>query len=146
VDAVLAATYRRAVVSMLERLTAAQNAHDADTFASCFADDYRSTQPAHPARAFTGNEQVRDNWTALFGGVPDFRARLVDSCVDAEAEWGEVEWSGHHADGSPFLMRGVMVLTLADDRIAAARLYVEPVEGDGEAIGAVVAGLARPSG
>jgi ketosteroid isomerase-like protein len=133
------------MASMLERITTAQNAHDAEVFASLFADDYRSTQPAHPARAFTGNQQVRDNWSAMFDGVPDFRARLVDACVDADVEWGEVEWSGHHADGSPFLMRGVMVLTLAHDRIASARLYVEPVEGDGEAIAEVVAGLARPS-
>jgi ketosteroid isomerase-like protein len=36
---------------MLERVTEAQNSHDARRMASYFADDYVSVQPVHPARA-----------------------------------------------------------------------------------------------
>ena len=129
--------------SVLDRLTEAQNAHDAERFASYFADDYRSDQPAHPGRAFTGRAQVLENWTSVFAGVPDFRAELLASCRNGNVEWGEVDWQGHHTDGSAFAMRGVIIATIDDGRIAAARLYVEPVEHSGTDIEAAVEELYR---
>jgi hypothetical protein len=131
------------VSSVLDRLTEAQNAHDAERFASYFADDYRSDQPAHPGRAFTGRAQVLENWTSVFAGVPDFRAELLASCRSGNVEWGEVAWQGNHTDGSSFAMRGVIIATIDDGRIAAARLYVEPVEQSGEDIAAAVEELYR---
>jgi ketosteroid isomerase-like protein len=130
--------------SMLERLTDAQNAHDATLFASHFAEDYSSVQPAHPGRAFRGRAQVLANWTSVFEGVPDFRAELLDSVVRGESEWGEVHWHGQHIDGSAFAMRGVLVLTVRDDLVAEGRLYVEPVEVDGGDIESAVEELYRP--
>ena len=130
--------------TVLERLTEAQNAHDADLFASFFADDYRSDQPAHPGRGFSGRAQVHENWSSVFAGVPDFRADLVAVCRDGDVEWGEVHWRGHHADGSAFAMCGVIIATIRSDRIATARLYVEPVEHSGEDIGASVEQFYRP--
>ena len=47
-------------------------------------------------------------------------------------------------DGSPFTMRGVIIATSRKDRIAAARLYVEPVEHTGSDIDAAVEELYRP--
>jgi hypothetical protein len=129
---------------LLDRLTEAQNSHDAVRVASFFSDDYQSDQPAHPDRAFTGRAQVLENWTAVFAGVPDFRAELLASCRDGDAEWGEVEWRGHHTDGSLFAMCGVIIATIRDDQIAAARLYVEPVEHSGADIDAAVDELYRP--
>ena len=41
---------------------------------------------------------------------------------------------GNRTDGEPFEMRGVALFDLREDRIAAARLYMEPVEHDGEPI------------
>jgi ketosteroid isomerase-like protein len=73
--------------AILPRLTEAQNSHDADLFASYFADDYDSVQPAHPGRSFTGRAQVLENWSSVFAGVPDFRAELVASCRDGNVEW-----------------------------------------------------------
>jgi len=129
--------------TVLERLTEAQNAHDVDLFASFFTDDYQSDQPAHPGRRFSGRDQVHENWSSVFAGVPDFRAELVASCRDQDVEWGEVHWRGHHTDGSGFAMCGVIIATIRDDRIAAARLYVEPVEHSGEDIDAAVEQLYR---
>jgi ketosteroid isomerase-like protein len=129
---------------ILELLTVAQNSHDADRFASYFSDDYHSVQPAHPDRTFSGRAQVLENWSSVFAGVPDFRAELVASCHDGDVEWGEVDWRGHHTDGSPFAMRGVIIATIRDDRIAAARLYVEPVERHGADIDTAVEQLYRP--
>jgi ketosteroid isomerase-like protein len=131
-------------MSVLERLTEAQNSHDADRMAQCFAEDYRSAQPVHPGREFTGREQVRANWTAVFAGVPDFRADMVASCDDGDREWGEFDWYGHYADGSRFAMRGVIIATIRDDRIAEARLYMDPVEESEQDIEAAVEELYRP--
>jgi hypothetical protein len=130
--------------SIFERLTEAQNAHDARLMASCFAEDYASAQPAHPSRAFNGRAQVLTNWSAVFEGVPDFRAELVASSHDGPTEWGEFDWSGRHTDGSPFGMRGVIIATVRDDLIAEARLYMEPVDRSGEDIEAAVDTLYRP--
>jgi len=131
--------------TILERLTEAQNSHDAERFASYFTDDYQSDQPAHPGRTFSGSAQVLENWSAVFAGIADFRAELVASCRDGDVEWGEVDWHGRHADGSPFAMRGVVIMTIRDGRIAAGRLYVEPVEHSGADIEAAVEQLYRPT-
>lgn len=130
--------------TLLERLTEAQNAHDVELFASYFADDYRSDQPAHPGRSFSGRAQVHENWSSVFAGVSDFRAELMATCRDRDVEWGEVYWHGHYGDGAVFAMRGVIVATIREDRIASARLYVEPVEQSDEDIAAAVEHLYRP--
>jgi hypothetical protein len=69
-----------------ERLLAAMNARDIEAFVACFAEDYESEQPAHPDRAFVGREQVRENWSAIFSGVPDEMtwARLYVEPVEQE--------------------------------------------------------------
>jgi ketosteroid isomerase-like protein len=132
------------VTSALERLTEAQNSHDASRFAACFADDYRSEQPVHPGRAFSGRTQVFENWSGVFAGVPDFHAELVAACADGDVEWGEVDWRGHHVDGSSFAMRGVIIATVREGLVASARLYVEPVEDGGTVIEEAVEQLFRP--
>ncbi|WP_457207047.1 nuclear transport factor 2 family protein [Nocardioides sp. P5_C9_2] len=129
---------------MVRRLQDAMNAHDAGRMSALFAQDYRSDQPVHPGRHFTGSAQVLMNWSAVFEGVPDFGCELIASCVQDGTEWGEWGWEGHHADGSPFAMRGVTVFLVRDDHIAEGRLYMEPVEADGHDITAAVRDLSRP--
>src|SRR3954453_21238250 len=89
-------------------LAEAMNAHDIDTFVSLFTPDYDSQQPAHPDRAFVGRDQVRANWSAVFAGVPDFRAELVATAVDADTLWSEWRWRGTRKDGSRLDMAGVI--------------------------------------
>jgi ketosteroid isomerase-like protein len=132
--------------SILERLTEAQNAHDAERMASFFAESYVSAQPTHPGRAFNGRAQVLTNWSSVFDGVPDFRGEVVATAVDGEVEWAELDWRGRHTDGSPFAMRGVIIATVRDGLIAEARLYMEPVDEGGEDIEAAVEQLYRPPG
>jgi hypothetical protein len=57
---------------------------------------------------------------------------------------GRVRLGGRYTDGSPFAMRGVIIATIHDGWIAAARLYVEPVEHSGTDIDAAVEQLYRP--
>jgi len=119
-------------------LARAMNAHDLEAFVSLFSEDYVSEQPAHPDRRFRGRDQVRANWSAVFSGVPDFRAELVASAVDSDTAWTEWRWHGTHADGSRLNMAGVIVMGVRNASIAWARLYVEPVETAGEGIDAAV--------
>jgi ketosteroid isomerase-like protein len=130
--------------TMVTGLVAAMNSRSALRVAALFAADYRSAQPVHPGRGFGGSAQVLDNWTAVFDGVPDFVAELVDHSITGNTEWGEWYWHGHHTDGSAFAMRGVIILTVRDDLISEARLYLEPVDAMAGDIGAAVRDLYKP--
>jgi hypothetical protein len=37
--------------------------HDIDALTACFASSFANDWPAHPARSFTGADQVRRNYT-----------------------------------------------------------------------------------
>jgi ketosteroid isomerase-like protein len=117
-----------------ERLARAMNAHDLEAHLSCFDENYRSDQPVHPARAFTGREQVRRNWSELFESIPDFRAEILRLAVVDETEWVEWHWQGTKADGSPLEERGVTIMGIRNDRIAWGRLYLEEIQEEGEDI------------
>ena len=129
---------------MMERLRDAANAHDAPRLASLFAEDYRSAQPLHPSRGFGGSAQVLENWSFVFGGVPDFTSELVAASVDGDVEWGEWSWHGHHVDGSPFAVRGVTIFVVRDGLVAEGRLYLESVEAGGGDIEAAVQEMYKP--
>jgi ketosteroid isomerase-like protein len=126
-------------------LVDAMNRHDPAAVAACSAPDYRSEQPVHPSRNFTGNEQVLANWASVFDGVPDFHADLIASVSAGSTERAEIRWQGTHRDGSRFEMAGVTVLGTRDDQIAWARLYLEPVEESGGDIAAAVQEPYQPS-
>jgi ketosteroid isomerase-like protein len=118
---------------MLARLLDATNRHDLEALVDCFADDYRNETPAHPSRGFVGREQVRRNWEQIFAHVPDIAARVVRQTVGDDIAWSEWEMRGTRRDGSPHLMRGVILFGVRDERASWARFYLEPVqEGDGD--------------
>ncbi len=122
----------------MDRLTAAQNAHDLEAMLACFHEDYRSEQPLFPARTFQGIAQVRANWSALLEGIPDFHAEILRSAVDGDTGFVEIHWTGTKADGTPLEERGVLIVGIRDDRITWGRLYVDEVEREGADIDAVV--------
>jgi len=117
--------------AVIDRLVAATNDHNLDDLVGCFAPDYVNETPAHPARGFNGREQVRRNWTQNFSAVPDLVAEVAASANgtgDDGTVWTEWQMSGNRSDGTQHLMRGVIIFTVADERIATARFYLEPVE------------------
>lgn len=131
----------------IARLRDAQNRHDAEGMAACFAADYRSEQPLHPRRGFGGREQVAANWSRMFDGIPDFEAGVVKESTDGSTSWAEWVWRGSHRDGSPFLMKGVVLAGLNDDGLISwMRLYMEPVEQGGAAIDETVRHLSGSTG
>jgi ketosteroid isomerase-like protein len=125
---------RTALPPVLRTLVAATNEHDLEGLVSCFAPDYVLTMPAHPARDFVGNEQVRRNWSAFFAGIPDIRFDITGVAVRGNEFWTECEMTGNRRDGLAHHMRGVAVFTVADDLIRACRFYLEPVDEGGEGI------------
>jgi ketosteroid isomerase-like protein len=128
--------------AVLDRLTAAQNAHDLEAMLACFHEDYRSEQPLFPARTFQGIDQVRANWSALLGNVQDFGAEILRSAADGDTVFVEIHWTGTKADGTPLEELGVIIAGVRDDRSAWARLYVDEVEREGAGIDAVVRRMA----
>lgn len=114
-----------------ERLSRAMNAHDLEAHVACFDEAYRSEQPVHPSRTFTGRDQVRKNWSGLFASIPDFRAEILRLAVVGDTEWAEWHWQGTKEDGAPLDERGVTIVGIRDGRIEWGRLYLEEVERAG---------------
>jgi SnoaL-like domain len=131
----------------IARLREAMDAHDPGAMAALMAADYRSEQPVHPNRAFVGNRQVVANWTEMFRGVPDMAVQVVAEATEGTTSFSEWSWTGHHADGSDFAVRGVVVAGLDDAGVIRwMRLYVEPVEADSADIEDAVRGLSGTEG
>ena len=125
--------------SVLEQVLLAQNQHDLEAFImACFDSDYQSEQPAHPDRGFSGREQVRKNWSAIFDSTPDLTSELLASVRDGDTWWAEWHWYGTRTDGTSFDMRGVTIMGVRSDLITWMRLYMEPVEVGGAGIDAIV--------
>lgn len=118
--------------AIIQRLNSAINQHDLEAFVACLATDYQSEQPAHPNQAFTGAEQARQNWSGIFTNIPNFRSELLRFAVSGMTVWSEWRWQGTRLDGSPFDMGGVIIFGIANGRIAWGRLYMEPIQQDGD--------------
>jgi ketosteroid isomerase-like protein len=114
----------------LTRLLEATNAHDLERIVDCFSPDYVNTTPCHPARGFTGTDQVRRNWSAILAGVPDLVATVVAESTTGDQVWSEWEMEGTRRDNTAHLMRGVMIFDVDGERARSCRFYLEPVVAD----------------
>ena len=112
----------------IDRLVGATNRHDLEALVACFAEDYVNETPAHPARGFRGQAQVRRNWEQIFAFVPDIEAEVIHSSVDGDSVWTEWAMRGTRRDGTAHRMSGVIVFGVVDDLIHWARFYLEPVD------------------
>ena len=130
---------------LMERLLTAQNQHDLEAFLEFFDPDYQSEQPVHPDRGFSGREQVRKNWSAMFSSMPDFRSELILTANEGDTVWAEWHWYGTRTDKTRFGMRGVTICGIRNDRITWMRLYMEEVQEAGAGIDATVRNLTHTS-
>ena len=131
---------------MVERLCKASNDHDLPAIVGCFAADYRNETPAHPERGFTGRDQVRRNWEQILAAIPDLTTEVLHSVVDGDTVWTEWEHRGTRPDGSPHLMRGVVIFGVRDGMAEWARFYLEPVQAGGQDADAAVLLQVAPGG
>lgn len=125
-------------VAVVERLVQATNDHDIEGLVACFNDGYINETPAHPGRGFEGAEQVRRNWTQIFGGVPDVHAEVLQMAVEGDQVWTEWQTSGTRRDGVGLLLRGVIVFRIAGEGIQSARFYLEAVDEGTDDVNAAV--------
>jgi ketosteroid isomerase-like protein len=132
--------------SVVARLERATNAHDLNALVACFAADYRNETPAHPARGFTGREQVRRNWEQIFAAIPDLTAKVLRQAVSGDEAWTEWEHRGTRRDGSMHMMRGVVIFGVSNGLLAWARFYLEPVQEGSENVDAAVRRQIAPGG
>jgi len=136
------------VGAFVAQLVRATNDHDLDAVVSCFAPAYRNETPVHPARSFEGREQVRRNWTQIFGAIPDLRVEVVRTVADGDTAWAELVHRGTKPDGIPHLMRGVVIFGISAGQAEWATFYLEPVQEGGDDVEAAVlratVGGARP--
>jgi len=114
--------------AVIDRLLEATNAHDLDALVGCFALDYVNETPAHPARGFRGNTQVRRNWAQIFGSVPDLTASILHRAMSGDFVWTEWDMQGTRGDGTKHHMAGVIVFGIRDGLINSARFFLEPVD------------------
>ncbi|MFD3584667.1 nuclear transport factor 2 family protein [Streptomyces sp. NPDC058683] len=114
--------------AFLGDLQKAISTHDLEALVSCFTEDYRCDMPTHPARSFVGQDVVRENWAGLFTRVPDIEARVLRSVRDGDVIWSEWEMTGTTVEGTPQLLRGVVIVRVEGDRAAQANFYLDPVE------------------
>jgi ketosteroid isomerase-like protein len=129
-------------LTVAERLIEATNAHDLEAMLACFHPDYRSEQPAHPARTFQGTDQIRQNWSALLEAVPDIHWEVLRSAERADEAWVEARLKGTQPHGARLNEIGVAIFGVRDDKIAWARLYLEEIETNGGDIDAAVQQMA----
>ena len=113
--------------SVFERMIQAANRHDLDAMGACFAPDFRSQQPLHPERDFTGQTGVRKNWSFFFTTVPDIQVDILNEVKEGDTVWAELHYHGMQSDGKKFNVKGVTLTGIQADQIIWARLYIEPV-------------------
>jgi hypothetical protein len=129
----------------LERLRDAVNAHDTSAMTECLAPEYRSEQPNHPNRGFSGRDQVHKNWTAIFAAIPDMRLEVLRDLDDGTTSWSELAFVGHYPGGSVYDERGAVIFGLRDDGLITwARFYTELVEQGGADIDESVRQMTQP--
>ena len=129
-------------LDVLDRLVSAVNDHDLDRLVSCFAEDYRLTDPVHPARSFEGAVQVRRNWSTMFAAVPDVQLEVQDRAATESGFWLEATQVGTRHDGVRLKTQTVFVAKVDGGLIRSAHMYAAPVEEGGPGIDAVFAAMA----
>jgi hypothetical protein len=114
-------------MAVVSRFVEAANRHDVDGIYACVHPNFDSIQPCFPSRNFTGADQVRKNWRAIFEAEPGFRLTVLRSARSGDTVWVELHGAGNAAQ-----VAGIFILGIEDDKIRWARVYSGPVEQMGE--------------
>jgi ketosteroid isomerase-like protein len=129
--------------AIVEQLYLAWNSHDIFHLGQYLHPHYVSVCPLHPDRNFHGREHALLGWEAVFSGIPDFQAELLDCAVAGGCIWTEWRWHGHTRDGISYEAGGVMIFRLIDGLITSARLYTETLACAGPGFDPSLDGLLR---
>ena len=116
------------MILLLERMRAALDAHDLDTFVEFFRDDYVGERPRHPGARISTREDVRANWAEVIADAPDLRVEVPAAVQDGDKIWSEWRAYGTSRSGALLELRGVIIFGVEDGLVAWSRMYLEPVE------------------
>lgn len=134
------------MILLLERMRAALDAHDLDTFVEFFREDYVGERPRHPGAEMSSREDVRRNWAEIIRDVPDLRVDVPAAVEDAKTIWSEWRAYGTARSGAMLELRGVIIFGIQDGLVAWSRMYMEPVEHEGVPLSDLVGVEPRPPG
>ena len=131
---------------LLERMRAALDAHDLDTFVGFFREDYVGERPRHPGSPMSSREDVRANWAMVIADVPDLRVDVPAAVEDGSTIWSEWRAYGAARSGAMLELRGVIIFGVQDGQVAWSRMYLEPVEQEGLTLDELAGVELRPPG
>jgi limonene-1,2-epoxide hydrolase len=112
---------------VVEAAVEAINRHDLGAFLASFDEGYRSEQPRHPERNFTGVERVAANWRGNLHAMADLHWETLGLHSQGSLVITELRWSSTRANGERWREQGVILYTVREGRIVAGRLYMEPI-------------------
>jgi ketosteroid isomerase-like protein len=134
------------VTPLLERMRAALDAHDLDTFVDFFREDYVGERPRHPGSPMSSREDVRTNWAEVISDVPDLHVEVLAAVEDGNTIWSEWRAYGTARSGAMLELRGVIIFGVQNDQVAWSRMYLEPVEQEGLTLDEIAGVAPRPPG
>ena len=111
------------VLDLMDRFTAALNAHDLDAVVALVTDDvvFESTSPPPDGVRHQGRDAVRRVWGQLLAQTPQARFDVEEQFSDGSAR-AVVRWRYDWGDGH---VRGVDIIRVRDGRLAESLAYVK---------------------
>jgi ketosteroid isomerase-like protein len=116
------------VILLVERMRAALDAHDLDTFMEFIREDYVGERPRHPTAVVSSRDDVRRDWEEVMADAPDLRVDVPAAVQHGNTIWSEWHSYGTSRSGARLELRGVIIFGIEDDQVAWSRMYMEPVE------------------
>jgi ketosteroid isomerase-like protein len=111
------------ILSLMDRFTAAINAHDLDAVLALVAEDivFESTSPAPDGARYEGRAAVAQVWGELLASAPKAQFAVEEQFSDG-AERAVVRWRYDWGEGH---VRGVDIVRVRDGRLAESLAYVK---------------------
>ena len=111
------------ILGLMDRFTAAINAHDLDTVLGLLTDDivFESTSPAPDGTRYEGRAAVAQVWADLLASTPRAQFAVEEQFSDGSGR-AVVRWRYEWGDGH---VRGVDIIRVRDGRIAESLAYVK---------------------
>ncbi len=111
------------VLGLMDRFTAALNAHDLDTVLTLVTDDivFESTSPPPDGTRYQGRAAVAQVWGDLLASTPTARFAVEEQFSDGSGR-AVVRWRYDWGEGH---VRGVDIVRVRDGRLAESLAYVK---------------------
>ena len=111
------------ILGLIDRFTAAINAHDLDAVLALVTDDivFESTSPPPDGTRYLGRAAVAQAWADLLAATPKARFAIEEQFSDG-SERAAVRWRYDWGEGH---VRGVDIIRVRDGRLAESLAYVK---------------------